>query len=168
MSGPAITVFDDLAALTGAAAASVRRAAADARAAGRRFCVALAGGSTPRGLYRLLAEPPPAGDQAPDVDWTHADLFFGDERTVPPDHPDSNFGMARDALFSRAPIPPANVHRIQGEAADLDAVARAYETLLRQRAGEPDPTLAPALDLAILGMGADGHTASLFPGTTAL
>jgi 6-phosphogluconolactonase len=165
-----IIVCADLNALTRRAEAIVLKSAADAQAAGRRWSVALAGGSTPRGLYRRLAEPTTTVDTAPPstIDWTRAEIFFGDERTVPPDHADSNYGMVRDALLSRAPIPAANVHRMQGEAADLDAAARAYEQRLRQRAGTTGPDSIPVLDLAILGMGADGHTASLFPGTTAL
>ena len=157
-----IIIADDPAALTRRAAAIVRASAAAAGVAGRRFCLSLAGGSTPRALYQLLATPETPADA---IDWSKTEIFFGDERAVPPDHADSNFGMVREALLSRAPIPPDNVHRMRGEAADLDAAAAEYEQLLRQRApGDPDPVL----DLALLGMGGDGHTASLFPGTAAL
>ena len=128
---PTIIVCADLNALTRRAEAIVRQSAADAQAAGRRWSVALAGGSTPRGLYRRLAEPTTTVDTAPPstIDWTRAEIFFGDERTVPPDHADSNYGMVRDALLSRAPIPAANVHRMQGEASDLDAAARGYKDI---------------------------------------
>lgn len=159
---PALIVCDDAADLTRRAAALVRQSAAEARAAGRRWCVALAGGSTPRGIYRRLATPETPAEA---IDWTNAEIFFGDERTVPPDHPDSNFSMFRDELLERAPHPPSDVHRLSGEATDLDTAARAYERTLRLHVpGDSVPTL----DLALLGMGADGHTASLFPGTTAL
>jgi 6-phosphogluconolactonase len=92
------------------------------------------------------------------IDWGRSALYFGDERTVPPDHQDSNYRMVRETLLSRIVIPAASVHRMEGEAADLDAAAARYADALGD---------AP-LDLAILGMGADGHTASLFPGTTAV
>jgi 6-phosphogluconolactonase len=159
---PAIIVCDDAEALTRRAAAMFRAAAAAAAAAGRRFCVSLAGGSTPRGLYRLLAAPEAPADA---VDWSNAEIFFGDERAVPPDHPDSNFRMVREALLEPALLPPSSINRMAGEATHLAAAASIYEqTLRREVPGDPDPIL----DLALLGMGADGHTASLFPGTTAL
>jgi 6-phosphogluconolactonase len=114
--------------------------------------VALAGGSTPKAMYRLLASP--AFRER--VDWRRVEIFFGDERCVPPDHADSNYRMAREALLDHVPLPPENVHRIEGEK-DPEAAARAYAALLPER-----------FDLALLGMGPDGHTASLFPGTPAL
>jgi 6-phosphogluconolactonase len=150
---PELVVAESVAALVASAAASVRRAAAGAIAARGRFRVALAGGSTPRALYPLLVE---------GVDWTRADVFFGDERAVPPDDPQSNYRMARETLLAPARVPDANVHRWQSESPDLDAAARAYEQALRARPA------APVLDLALLGLGPDGHTASLFPGTAAL
>lgn len=110
--------------------------------------MALAGGSTPRALYERLG--------AADLDWANVDCFFGDERCVPPDHPDSNYRMALEALLSRV---PARVHRMPSEACD----AAAYEEVLRAELGD-----APVLDLALLGLGEDGHTASLFPGDAAL
>lgn len=159
---PRIVVCGDATELTRRAAALFRDAARAAGAAGRRFCVSLAGGSTPRGLYRALATPETPAEA---VDWENAELFFGDERTVPPDHADSNFRMVREALLEPAVNPPTHVNRMEGESADLDAAARRYERTLRLHApGDPDPIL----DLALLGMGPDGHTASLFPGTTAL
>ena len=127
-----------------------------------RFSLALAGGSTPRRIYEILA-----GDDGPGrwVDWPKVHAFFGDERTVPPDHADSNFRMAHEALLSRVALPPENVHRMIGEG-DAVANARLYEDELRSFFG--DDADWPAFDLVMLGMGDDGHTASLFPGTTAL
>ena len=126
-----------------------------------RFSAALAGGSTPRRIYEILAGDGP-GQQ---IDWSKVHVFFGDERTVPPDHADSNFRMANEALLSRVAIPPENVHRMIGEG-DAVANARLYEDELRSFFG--DDADWPAFDLVMLGMGDDGHTASLFPATDAL
>lgn len=124
-----------------------------------RAAVALSGGETPRGLYRLLAEEP-FRERLP---WARLHAFWGDERAVPPDHPESNFRLAREALFDHVPLPAENLHRIEGELAPEAAAAR-YEALLQGFfAGE-----APAFDIVLLGLGSDGHTASLFPGSTAL
>jgi len=171
---PEIVILDDVRAVGREAARRVQRAAAAAVAARGRWIVALAGGSTPRALYRTLAE----SDPAVAVDWTRAELFFGDERTVPPEHADSNYRMVRETLLERIAVPAERVHRMRGEAADLDAAAADYQRqLLRanglddQRGSDGDAGQAaaqPLLDLAILGMGPDGHTASLFPGTAAL
>jgi 6-phosphogluconolactonase len=161
VSKPTVVVCNDLPALSREAARLVRSSAAAAIEARQRWSLALAGGSTPRMLYELLAAP---ADPLDTIDWSRAQLFFGDERTVPPEHRDSNYGMARQSLLSRAPIAAANVHRMKGEAADLDAAAIEYEGQVRQFTESAEGVL----DLAILGMGADGHTASLFPGTTAL
>jgi len=125
-----------------------------------RFCVALSGGSTPRGVYSLLAERP---DNLP---WNKMFLFFGDERHVPPDHPDSNYRMAQEALLSKVPVPATNVFRIRTEL-DANQAAQEYEDQLRSffalKPGE-----FPRFDLIMLGLGDDGHTASLFPGSAAL
>jgi 6-phosphogluconolactonase len=150
---PAVTVCASLPELAAAAAAEVRAVAAAAIAQGGRFRIALAGGSTPRALYPHLVT---------SVDWARTDVFFGDERAVPPDDPQSNYRMARETLLDPAGVPAANVHRWRGEAADLDGAARDYEQALRA------PGAPPWLDLALLGLGPDGHTASLFPGTAAL
>ncbi|HSG81591.1 MAG TPA: 6-phosphogluconolactonase [Gemmatimonadota bacterium] len=159
---PRVRVFQDPDAVARAAANEFARlAAARAEAAGT-FNVALSGGSTPRRLFTLLAGEPYAGQ----VPWTHVQFFWGDERTVPPGHPDSNYGMAREALLSRVPSPAANVHRIQGEL-DPDEAARAYESEIRH-CFQLGAEQLPRFDLALLGMGADGHTASLFPGSPAL
>lgn len=128
-----------------------------------RFTVALSGGSTPRALYRLLA-----GDPYRDrLRWDGIHFFWGDERHVPPDHPDSNFRMAREALLDHVPVPPGNIHRIAAEEPDAAVAAARYEAELRAffhlSPGEP-----PRFDLVLLGLGADGHTASLFPGTAAV
>lgn len=149
-------------------AAAAERFVASAQRAVRergRFMVALAGGSTPEGLYRRLASEPDRGR----VDWPAAEVFWGDERCVPPGDPASNYRMAREALLDRVPIPGARVHRIRGEAEPALA-AQEYEMILRDRFGTPHGALRPgaAFDLVLLGLGADGHTASLFPGSTAL
>ncbi len=141
-----------------ALAHEVSRLSADAIAERGRFTIALAGGSTPAALYRLLAEPPYASE----IDWSRWHVLWGDERCVPPDHPDSNYGMAKRTLIDHVPIPESHVHRMAGEAPPQQA-ADAYAATLAD-------VLAPdgRLDLALLGVGDDGHTASLFPGTTAL
>jgi len=124
------------------------------------FSVALAGGNTPRRVYELLA----TERFKHRVEWAQVDLFFGDERCVPPDHPDSNYAMAYETLISKVPIPAKNVHRIIGEG-EPNASARLYENQLRTFfAG----AAWPRFDLVLLGMGEDGHTASLFPGSEAL
>ncbi|HYG09425.1 MAG TPA: 6-phosphogluconolactonase [Pyrinomonadaceae bacterium] len=128
---------------------------------GGRFSVALAGGSTPKRIYELLA----GEDFAAGLDWSNVHVFFGDERCVPPDHADSNYRMANEALLSRVALPEENVHRMRGEG-DAVANARLYEDELRGFFG--DGAAWPEFDLVMLGMGDDGHTASLFPGTHAL
>jgi 6-phosphogluconolactonase len=125
-----------------------------------RFTVALAGGSTPRAMFKLLAASP----FLETVPWSSIYFFWGDERTVPPDHPDSNYGMAREAMLAKAPIPQENIFRIKAELQDPDAAAEQYSATL---AGFFSKDM-PRFDLVLLGMGPDGHTASLFPGTTAL
>ena len=164
MSSPGreIEILDDPEAMTRRAAEEFVRLAEDAVRAKGRFTVALSGGSTPRGLYTLLAsEGAPYRSRVP---WGRTHFFWGDERHVPADHPESNFRMVHEALLSRAPVPAENIHRIRAENPDAETAARDYETSLRDffglKAGEP-----PRFDLVLLGMGADGHTASIFPGT---
>jgi 6-phosphogluconolactonase len=149
-----IEVLDDAAQVARATAERFVAAAAKAR---DRFFVALAGGSTPRATYALLAAAP-FRDQ---VNWCRVEFYFGDERCVPPDHHDSNFKMAQDTLLSKLPITAEQVHRVQGELPPMEA-ADAYAAELRPL------SVPPRFDLILLGMGPDGHTASLFPGTTAL
>lgn len=119
------------------------------------FFVALAGGSTPKAAYALLAQPP----RAQAVDWRHVHVYFGDERCVAPDSAESNYNMAREALLSRVPLPEENEHRMRGED-DPEQAARAYASQLVEAMGD-----RPIFDLIMLGMGTDAHTASLFPGS---
>lgn len=128
-----------------------------------RFTVALSGGSTPRGVYSLLAQGEPRSQP---IAWSQVHVFWGDERCVPPDHIDSNYHMAHEALLARVPIPPQNIHRIQAELAPLEA-AYNYERELRASFALEANTF-PSFDLVLLGMGPDGHTASLFPKTSGL
>jgi len=130
--------------------AAVRAAAALAAAARTGGAISLAGSNTPRRSYELLAA-------EPGIDWSQVHIWFGDERCVPPDDPESNYRMAHETLISRIDIPAANVHRIRGED-DPDAAAAAYAREIE----------GLALDLALLGLGPDGHTASLFPESAAL
>jgi 6-phosphogluconolactonase len=123
------------------------------------FTAALSGGSTPKRLYSLLAER--FQDRVP---WSKVHVFFSDERCVPPDHPDSNYRMAYESLISRVDIPPENVHRMKGEKEPGDAAAE-YAEDLRKVVGREG---MPKLDLILLGMGEDGHTASIFPGSEAV
>ena len=133
-------------------------------AAPDRFAIALSGGSTPKRLYQLLAAAPLRAA----MPWDRVHLFWGDDRFVPWDDPNSNYGMARDAMIAHVPIPPENVHGIRPDGSPDDA-ARAYEDELKSYYGSAtlDPK-RPLLDVNLLGMGPDGHTASLFPGKPAL
>jgi 6-phosphogluconolactonase len=150
------------------AAERVIRVAGAALAARGRFSWALAGGSTPEALYRLLASP----GYAERVDWSRVHFFWSDERCVPPDHAESNFRMAREALLDAVAVPSnpvdrLHVHRLQGELPP-SAAAQRYEAELAGCFGVEPGSGFPAFDLILLGMGADGHTASLFPGSPAL
>ena len=128
------------------------------------YSIALSGGSTPRRLFALLASDAEIRDQTA---WNRIHFFWGDERHVPPDHPDSNYRMADAALLSKAPIPPENIHRIRAEDPDAGKAAADYEQEIR-RFFKIDAGQMPCFNCVLLGMGADGHTASLFPGTAAL
>ena len=158
------TILADPATVAGATAdrfVSAARTAIEERGV---FRVALSGGRTPKQVYPLLMEP--ARRDA--LDWDAVEFFWGDERAVPPDHPDSNFGVAYGLLISQLPnVRPNRIHRMPAEAPDLDAAALSHESELRlafgARGDEP-----PAFDLIWLGMGPDGHTASLFPGSSGL
>lgn len=139
------------------------RLASEAIRAKGFFTVALSGGSTPKGLYMQLA----CDNYREQVPWSHVHLFWGDERCVPPDHPESNYRMICEALITRVPIPKENIYRIPAEREDRARAAMEYEqalmTFFRLNAG-----MFPRFDLILLGMGDDGHTASLFPFTSAL
>lgn len=150
-----VCVLTDPIALAAAAAQwiSERSAAADP------FRIAVSGGTTPRFLYEALA----SSTFRDHIDWARWHVFFGDERAVAPDDPRSNHRLLHDALLSRVRVPAGQVHRMEAERADLDAAAIAYSELLEREAGAP-----PALDVVLLGIGSDGHTASLFPGSAAL
>jgi 6-phosphogluconolactonase len=128
------------------------------------FSVVLAGGSTPKALYGLLVNDPALRAQVP---WDKMQVFFGDERHVGPDHPDSNFRMANEAMISKSPLKPEQVTRIKGEYPDAEQAAREYELAIRSYFKLADGEF-PRFDLVLLGMGSEGHTASLFPGTRAL
>lgn len=156
-----ILVFDDADEVARGAADRFVEIAQAVIAARGRFSVALSGGSTPRLTYELLAT-----DEYRDrVSWASVHIFFGDERCVPPTHPDSNYRMACEAMISLLPIPPQNTHRMRCEDGPV-AGARLYEQELRSFF---DGAAAwPRFDLVLLGIGEDGHTASLFPGTPAL
>ncbi|ANE44519.1 6-phosphogluconolactonase [Deinococcus puniceus] len=135
------------------AAAAAEAFAQTARAAVRdrgAFHVALSGGSTPKLMYKVLRD-------MPEMPWQSVHIYFSDERSVGPDSPDSNYRLAQDELLNHVPVPPAQVHRMAGEVEPLETAAKAYAALLPAQ-----------LDAVLLGMGDDGHTASLFPGTAAL
>jgi len=154
---PEIKVVPDAAEVAHEAAERVIAAASRAADEGRTFSIALSGGSTPKALFELLATDPYKSR----IDWAKVEVFFGDERTVPPDHKDSNYRMAREALLSKVPIPGDNVYRMAGER-DPNTAAREYGQMLKEKFGDG------GIDLVLLGMGDDGHTASLFPETEAL
>ena len=153
-----VVVHENQEELAEATARDFARRAEEAIGASGRFAVALAGGSTPQATYERLAR-----DYADRLDWGRVHVFFGDERTVPPDHEDSNYRMARETLLSRVAV--GSVHRMRGELPPAEA-AESYEEELREFFGESDEP--PSLDLILLGIGEDGHTASLFPETSAL
>ena len=159
---PAIHTFTDAQELTRAAAGLFLEVGKQAIAERNRFLVALSGGSTPKALYSILA----SDKYAQQLDWSKVHFLFGDERSVPPTHADSNFAMANAILFSPLHIPSAQIHRMRGEDPPETAAAQ-YETTLRHLTTAV-PGQWPRLDLVLLGMGDDGHTASLFPGTASL
>lgn len=158
------TLEPDAAGVARATADRVVAAAAEAIDEHGMFRVALSGGGTPKSVYPLILEP----SRRDAVDWSRVEFFWGDERAVPPDHPDSNFGVAYGMLISQLPdVRAESVHRMPAESSDLDAAALSYESELRIAFGARGDR-APAFDLVWLGMGPDGHTASLFPGSPAL
>jgi 6-phosphogluconolactonase len=156
---PRVRVLDSESDVASAGADAFVSAAIKAIAARGRFAVALSGGSTPAGMLGQLSRP----EYSDSMDWRHTHVFWSDERCVRPDDPDSNYGMARRALLDKGLIPETNIHRMMGELEPhLGAVD--YSMRLRSFFGAPIPTL----DLVFLGLGPDGHTASLFPNTDAL
>jgi 6-phosphogluconolactonase len=160
---PDLRVLDTPDALAEAAASTIVEAARQAVAAHGRCTVALAGGATPRASYARLALPP----HAERMPWQRTFVFFGDDRGVPPDHPESNYRMAYETLLAKVPVPATQIFRIRAEAEDPEEAAGEYARTLAEvfaiRRGE-----RPRLDLVLLGLGIDGHTASLFPGSPAL
>jgi 6-phosphogluconolactonase len=159
-SDPTVLVFDTQEQVAQAAAERFVDYSAASIADHGSFTVALAGGSTPRRAYELLG----SDEFKNRLDWPVVQLFFGDERMVPPDSPESNYRMVNDALLSRVSLPPQNVHRMNGEIAPQES-AELYEAELKSFFAT---TAWPRFDLILLGMGDDGHTASLFPGDEAL
>jgi 6-phosphogluconolactonase len=162
MGAPELRVLNDRKELAGEAAELFVWLGKQVIEQGGRFQVTLSGGSTPRALYATLASRP----FSEQLDWKRVEFYFGDERCVPPDHPESNFRMAEEALFGPLKIAPERIFRMKGEA-DPDEAARQYEALIRERFGAAPPT-CPSFDLVLLGLGEDAHTASLFPDTPAL
>jgi 6-phosphogluconolactonase len=144
--------------------ALARRAAelvvAAAQAAKDRFAIALSGGSTPKRLYQLLVDAP--------MPWARTHCFWGDERFVPPDHPSSNYRMTREALLAHVPIPPSQIHPVPTMGLTPDAAAAEYERTLKTFYGREDLIERPLFDVVLLGLGTNGHTASLFPGKPVL
>jgi 6-phosphogluconolactonase len=160
----AVTARDDPGGVAAAAAEWLVGIAAATLTRRDRFRVALAGGSTPRALYQLLA----AEFGADRAHWRAWEVYFGDERACPPDDPSSNYRMARETLLDRVPIAPERVHRMEGERADLDAAAAEYASILAATSPPIAPGAPPRLDCILLGLGENGHTASLSPGDPAL
>ena len=156
--------FPDAEAVSRAAGQDLVELARDAITERGRFCVALSGGSTPRRMYEILGE----GPRWAQIDWRRVEFFWGDERAVPPDHPDSNYGAAATVLLRKLGVPPERIHRIRGELPDVDEAAALYQDELARVFATPVEGLPPIFDLILLGMGADGHTASLFPYSQAL
>ena len=159
--GIEIKIVPDNAALNRVAASEFQNAAESAIAERGWFSVALSGGNTPRSVYSLLAQ-----EYKTALPWDKVHIFFGDERHVPPGHPDSNYRMAHESLLCKVPILAENIHRVRTEL-DPESAAKDYENQLRAQFGLSKTDL-PRFDLILLGLGDDGHTASLFPGSTAL
>jgi 6-phosphogluconolactonase len=162
---PDIQIVPDSSVLAHEAAQIIAAQAQQAVSATTRFTIALSGGSTPKRLYELLADP--ASEFRDQVPWEQIHFFWSDERPVGPDHPDSNYRMVNEAMLSHVSVPGANIHRILGEKANAQDAAVVYETELRTFFQLRNDQV-PRLDFVLLGMGADGHTASIFPGSEVL
>ena len=162
--GLRLKIVNDLAEICRSAAEEIVHSANRSPSASKPVAIALSGGSTPKGLHKLLVSDPAVRDRLP---WHHLHFFWGDERHVPPDHPQSNYRMAYETLFSPASIPGENIHRVCGEEPEAALTAEKYEQDLRAFFGLEAGQL-PQFDCILLGLGSDGHTASLFPGTEAL
>lgn len=152
-----IQVVPDLKSLAVAAAERIIEMSDDAKGRHESFSIALSGGNTPKTLFELLA----TDEYSERIDWNHWEIYWGDERCVPPNDPESNFGMAARALLDHVPIPPQNIHRMKGEL-DPQKAAIEYGQLLKEKFGDG------GMNLILLGMGDDGHTASMFPGSDGL
>jgi 6-phosphogluconolactonase len=165
VNGTRVTVVEDEAAVAAAAARILTTLIAESIDAHPNAAVCMTGGRTAERLYALLADVRQPWRAA--IDWTRVHLFWGDERHVPPDHPESNYGMAHRALVAHVPIPTTQVHRMRGELPDATRAAAEYEVELRDgfaRAGRSDQRF----DVMLLGLGEDAHIASIFPGSPAL
>jgi 6-phosphogluconolactonase len=164
MSLDNVQIVDDPESLALAAAQLLVQSCREAIAARGRFTVALSGGSTPRRLYQHLAQAPLKNA----VDWQHVEFFWGDERAVPPDHPESNYRMAREGMLQPLAIAAQQIHRMPAERTEIDLAAVDYQAEIARVFNVAADGPPPSLDLVLLGMGPDGHTASLFPHTAAL
>jgi len=162
-SDASVTICADANGLADGAAQLVVDAANEAAEARGRFMLCLAGGETPRATYERLARPPLSASMPWDRTW----IFFGDERAVAPDDAESNYRMAQEALLSRVPVAPTQIFRMRGEDTDAEAAAAAYAATLADAFGTRRGEL-PRFDLVLLGLGVDGHTASLFPSSPVL
>jgi 6-phosphogluconolactonase len=156
---PTVEILPDATALAARAAELILEQSSNSN--GEKFSIALSGGSTPKTLYQLLADP--NQDFRGKFPWSRTHFFWTDERHVGPDDPESNYRMAQDAMLSRVPVPPENIHRVKSELKNAERAATEYETELKKSLGA-----LPKLDLVLLGMGVDGHTASIFPGSEVL
>ena len=162
-AAPDIRIYNDSEAEAEAAATFVLEVGKEAVRVNGRFFIALSGGTTPEILYRSLSSPAFADR----FDWSRTTFFFSDERCVPPDDPRSNYALADKTLFTPLRIAPSQIYRMAGESRDPQAAASEYEQQLRL-ATKTSPSAKPSLDLILLGLGEDGHTASLFPGAPVL
>jgi 6-phosphogluconolactonase len=161
---PEISISADANSLSRAAAKLIVRQIGEQLQRKEYFAIALSGGSTPKSLFNLLAKEPAFNTQVP---WDKIHFFWGDERHVPPDHPESNYRMANETMLSKLPIPQENIHRVMSENSDADNAATQYEQELHAFFHLTKGQM-PRFDCILLGMGPDGHTASLFPETSAL